>query len=242
MDHRKQVYDVYVEGGQYRLSPIDLDGLRQRTPYLERVIRRYFPKDLSACILDLGCGHGAFIHCIRRAGYTNVVGIDISPEQVAEAQRLGIEGVYQGDLLNSLQQLQSETQDVVITFDVIEHFTKDELLVLGREVHRVLKQGGKWIIHTPNGEGLFGSRSYFGDLTHQTGFTRNSITQFLKVVGFTQVACYEDKIVVHGWKSALRFVIWEVVRFALRVVLAAETGNFSNDYILTQNFLTVATK
>jgi cyclopropane fatty-acyl-phospholipid synthase-like methyltransferase len=41
--------------------------------------------DRSARILDLGCGHGVFIYFHREAGYTNVVGVDKSPEQVAEA-------------------------------------------------------------------------------------------------------------------------------------------------------------
>lgn len=241
MDHRTQIYKSYASVGQYCLAPIDLNGLKGRVPYLDRVIAQHFPKDTSTAILDLGCGHGAFIYRIRETGYTNVVGVDISSEQVAEAKRLGIPEVYQGDILDFLRQTQDESQGVVITFDVIEHFTKDEIMVLGREVYRVLTKGGKWIIHVPNGEGFFGARAFFGDFTHQTGFTRNSITQLLKAVGFAQVACYEDRIVVHGFKSALRFVIWEIVRFVLRVVLAAETGNF-RDYILTQNLLAVAVK
>jgi len=54
--------------------------------------------DRSARILDLGCGHGAFIYFLREAGYTDVVGVDKSPEQVAEAKRLGIDGVHEADL------------------------------------------------------------------------------------------------------------------------------------------------
>jgi S1-C subfamily serine protease len=53
-------------------------------------------------ILDLGCGHGAIIWAAQRAGYTNVTGVDASPEQVAAAKDLGIAGVRQGDLLVSL--------------------------------------------------------------------------------------------------------------------------------------------
>ena len=95
MDHRKRVYDRYVSAGQSAPVPADLSGLRRRAPYLKRVIQRHFPADRDAQILELGCGHGAFIHLIRQAGYNNVVGVDISPEQVAKAERLGIVGVKQ---------------------------------------------------------------------------------------------------------------------------------------------------
>lgn len=242
MDHRKQIYEHYVSAGQSASSPADLSGLERRAPYLKRVIANHFPANREASIIDLGCGHGAFIYFIRQAGYQNVIGVDVSPEQVSEAPRLGIAGVKQGDLLEYLKILPTASQDLVIAFDVIEHFTKDELLPLACEVHRVLCENGKWILHTPNGEGLFGSRSYFSDFTHQTSFTRNSMVQFLGSMGFSNISCYEDKIVVHGWKSAIRYVIWESVQFILRVVLAAETGNLTNDYILSQNMLTVSFK
>ncbi len=242
VDHRELIYNSYASTGQPGVFPADLSALRQRAPYLKRIIRRHFPPDTEANILELGCGHGAFIHFIRQAGYSNVIGVDVSREQVEKARQLGIDGVKQGDLMETLQQVPDASQDVVIAFDVIEHFTKDELIPLGREVHRALRGGGKWILHTPNGEALFGSRSYFWDFTHRTGFTRNSITQFLKAVGFSQVECYEDKVVVHGLRSAARWLIWESARLLLRVILAAETGNTGNDYILTQNFLTVAVK
>lgn len=205
MDHRDLIYEHYVSGHSRRLSPITLEGLEQRAPYLKRVIERHFPQDREIAILDLGCGHGAFVHYLHRAGYQNVVGVDVSPSQVVEARRLGIEGVQEGNLVETLRGLPDASQDVVIAFDVLEHFTKDELLSFASEVHRVLCPGGKWVIHTPNGEALFGSRSFFWDFTHQTGFTRNSMTQLLKATGFAQVSCYEDKVVVHGFKSAIRF-------------------------------------
>ena len=50
------------------------------------------------------------------------------------------------------------SQDMVITFDVIEYFTKNELIPFTDEVYRVLRKGGKWIIHTPNGESMFAGR------------------------------------------------------------------------------------
>lgn len=240
-EHREFIYEHYVSAGDTVWSPANLNEIMQRGPYLNMVIRRYFPQDHSINILDLGCGYGAFVHFIHKAGYQHVVGVDISEEQILVAQELGISGVSHGNLLDTLKGLPDLSQDLIIAFDVIEHFTKDELVSFAYEVYRVLREEGKWILHTPNGEALFSGRSYFWDFTHQTSFTRNSISQFLKSAGFFQVDCYQDSIVVHGLKSALRWLIWEVARFVLRIILTAETGNWDN-YILTQNFLTIGIK
>lgn len=242
VEYRKRIYDQYVSVQQQSL-PLDAsDTLKPRAPFLRRVIERHFPTDRDSIILDLGCGSGVFIHFIREAGYHNVIGVDVSWEQVAEAKNLGIEGIKQGDLIDALEQLPDESQDVVVSFDVIEHFTKEELVYFTDQVLRVLRAGGRWIIHVPNGEGLFGSRIFFSDFTHQTCFTPSSIAQLLKSSGFSSVRCYEDTIVIHGLKSALRRVIWEGVRLILLVILAAETGEASSTYVLTQNLLAVAIK
>ena len=128
---------------------------------MHKIIIKHFPKDKSTSILDLGCGHGAFMHFIREAGYTDVIGVDRSPEQVKVADRLGIKGISQRDLMETLNSLPAECKNVIISFDVIEHFTKSELLPFVDEMFRVLKKGGIWIIHTPNAESPFGSRISF---------------------------------------------------------------------------------
>lgn len=241
-NYRNRIYQSYVHARQQSLAPESIDGLRPRAPYLNKLIRDHFPSDKTATILDLGCGHGALVYFARKAGYCNVTGVDVSPEQVAEAQRLGIEGIKQGDLMAELQALEDDSQDVVIAFDVIEHFTKDELLPFVDEVYRVLRKGGKWIIHTPNAESPFAGRMQYWDFTHEQAFTRTSITQLLKSSGFSHVTCHEDTPIPHGLKSAVRWVLWKVIRGALRLYLAAETGAGEKACIFSQNFLTVASK
>jgi 2-polyprenyl-3-methyl-5-hydroxy-6-metoxy-1,4-benzoquinol methylase len=104
MDYRSRIYQRYVRARSRPLAPESVEELSPRAPYTRKVIREHFPMDRSARILDLGCGHGAFIYFLREAGYTNVVGVDKSPEQVAEAKRLGIDGVHEADLWETLQQ------------------------------------------------------------------------------------------------------------------------------------------
>ncbi|MBC7789348.1 MAG: class I SAM-dependent methyltransferase [Anaerolineae bacterium] len=241
LDYRDRIYEHYVHARTSSLAPTTLSGFASQEPYLTRVIRAHFPRHRDATILDLGCGHGTLIHFARRAGYSSIVGVDRSPEQVAEANRLGIEGVREGDLMAVLAELPDESQDVVIAFDVIEHFTREELLPFVDEVRRVLKSGGKWLIHTPNGESPFFGRIRYGDFTHEQAFTATSMGQLLLSSGFISLNCYEDTPVVHGLMSAFRYVIWTVLRGLLRVYLAAETGQ-SRGAIFTQNLLIVAVR
>jgi SAM-dependent methyltransferase len=236
--YRDRLYRSYLESME-REPPTTLDNLRSRAPYLRSLIHRHFPADRDCRIFEMGCGYGALLHFCRQEGYRHAVGVDRSPQQVETAACLGIPGVQQGDLLSALGSLPDSSQDVVIAFDVLEHFAKHELLPLIDEVHRVLRPGGRWIVHVPNGESPFHGRIRYGDFTHETIFTRTSLTQVLRASGFAEVRTFEDKPIIHGWKSLLRRLIWECFRPVLLLYLAAETGSFDRQTILSQGMLAV---
>jgi len=240
--YRDRIYSQYLRSCGIAPDPLGEVSLASRAPTLRRIVRRHFPASLDARILDLGCGHGAFVHFIREAGYRNVVGVDRSPEQVAEALKLGVEGVREGDLVETLQNLPAESQDVVIAFDVIEHFTKPELLSFIDEVRRVLKPAGRWIIHAPNGESPFVGAVLYGDFTHEQAFTRASLSQLLLASGFDRVECYEDRPHTKSLIGVARRALWSVFRTILLLYLAAETGESGRGRILSQNLLAIAIK
>jgi SAM-dependent methyltransferase len=236
---RQRIYRQYVTAGDTPLAPSSIEGLRPRLPYLRQLIRRHFPQDRNAFVLELGCGHGAFLYALHEAGYTRVKGVDWAQEQVLAARNLGIAGVDQGDAMSALAATPSGSVDVVVTLDLIEHLTKGELVALVDEVHRALRPSGRWVIHVPNAEAPFGSRIRYGDFTHELAFTRMSLTQLLRASGFARVRCYEDQPVPHGIKSVVRFLMWKVVRTGLLFYIAVETGAFDRQAIFSQNFLAV---
>jgi 2-polyprenyl-3-methyl-5-hydroxy-6-metoxy-1,4-benzoquinol methylase len=241
-EYRTRIYNSYVNARQRVLAPDSLAGLKPRLPMLQKLVRQHFPPDLNAVILELGCGHGALIHVARQMGYRNMHGVDGSPEQVAAALRLNIDGVSQGDVMETLSKKPNGLLDCIVAFDLIEHFTKNEVVGLVDEVRRVLRPGGRWIIHTPNAESPFGNRMLFWDFTHELAFTRNSLAQILLSSGFSKVSCFEDQPVVHGIKSATRWVFWKVFRAFLRLYVAAETGDLDRDAVFSQNLICVASK
>lgn len=240
--YRQRIYTGYVTQRDQPLAPQTIEGFAPRLPYFHRLIKQHFPQDRTARILELGCGHGALLYALSRADYHNVRGVDGSPQQVEAAQRLGIRGVEQGDVMATLAAAPSASFDVVVAFDVIEHFTKDELIPLVDEVRRVLKPGGRWIIHAPNAESPFSARMRYWDFTHELAFTRVSLAQLLCSSGFERVECFEDRPVPHGLKSATRAVLWCVIRAGLLGYMAIETGALDRRAVFSQNLLAVAYK
>lgn len=240
--YRQRIYGAYVSGRNEALAPDSIAGLAPRLPYLRRLIRLCMPPDRQLTILDIGCGHGAVLYALQQAGYSNVHGVDGSAEQVLAAQRLGISGVKQGDLMQTLRDTPDASLDVLIAFDVIEHFTKSELICLVDEVHRVLTSGGRWIIHVPNAESPFSGRMRFGDYTHEQAFTRTSLGQLLRSSGFDTLECFEDSPVPNGLKSIIRSIGWQVIRAMLMAWIAIETGSLDRRAIFTQNLLAVGHK
>lgn len=239
--YRNRIYDMYLDARDRPLGPATLADLQGQAPYIQRLIREHFPPGREATILDLGCGYGAIIHFARERGYRNIKGVDRSPQQVRAAKTLGIEGVDQADVMDALAGEPDASLECVISFDLIEHFSRDELIPFVDEVLRVLRPGGRWIVHTVNAESPFGMRIRYGDLTHELAFTRTSVAQVLFSSGFSQVNSYEDQPVVHGLKSLARWVLWKWFRALLRVYLVSETGDIGNA-LLSQNFLVIAVK
>lgn len=238
--YRRRLYQSYVRPGQGLEDRAPEDNTEIRRPYLERLVRRHFPPDRAAAILELGCGYGPLIQIAREAGYTNMTGVDLSSIEVARAASLGIAGVRQGDLMAALAAQADASLDAVVAFDVIEHFRKDEILAFADQVRRTLRTGGRFIVHTCNAESPFGGLGRYGDFTHEVAFTRDSIRQVLNACGFRDVHCHEDRPVPHGATSAVRWLLWHVFRTGLRLWRAVETGDTGRWAIFSQDMLVVA--
>lgn len=242
MRYRNRIYGSYVSSIRDIERIVNHEELERRGPTLRNLIKNFFPQDRSSTILEIGCGHGALIYFAKKMGYLNINGIDGSAEQVQLAHALKIDGVREGDLIGELHALDNDTLDVVVAFDVIEHFKKDELIDLVDAVQRVLKPNGRWIIHTPNARSPFVGVIRYGDYTHEQAFTEASLTQVLKSSGFREVSFSECRPLVYGVKSFIRLMMWCVTRLLLTVVNAAETGSLERNAVWTRNLYAVAYK
>lgn len=222
-DFRDDFYAGYVSGFKQHIADYS-------SPAIERMYRYYDRKYLpvlrqlpaSAAIADIGCGPGFMVRYLLNKGFTRVTGIDGSAEQTAIAREKGLP-VITGDALAHLR-ANPGTYDALLAMDFIEHFTKDELLPLFRAFNRALKPGGLLLLHTPNGEGIGAGRYIYGDLTHCTIFTPNSLTQIMALTGFSRPVCKETGPVAYSIAGTVRTVLWGVIKLIANAVNLAEYG------------------
>jgi len=105
-------------------------------------------------ILDIGCG---------REKYPAAVGID-------KANLPGVDVVI--DFEKKKLPFSDNSFDMVVLKHTIEHV--EDIGRLMAEIHRVLKKGGKVVIHTPH----FSHPSSFSDITHKHHLTYDSFNYF----------------------------------------------------------------
>lgn len=171
----------------------------------------------------MGCGSGSFLHFLRAEGYRRAHGIDVAPEQVAAARALGIEDVEIADALPYLS-AHPAAYDLVVALDVIEHFTKDEVLLFLDRVHQALRPGGSLLLRTPNADSPFHSWIRYADFTHEVTFTPISMRQVLRATGFADIEVVPLEPYVHGPASAVRWLLWKILKQGIRLYLLVEQG------------------
>lgn len=135
-------------------------------------------------LLDIGCGAGFFIACLKRYGW-NVTGIDISEW----ASRFAIEKLGLNVFTGSVEDIEINEQfDVITMYHLLEHLP-DPFKTL-RRVSEVIADGGLLVIKGPN----FGSfdRIWHGihwwsyDLPfHFYHFTPKTYRMLLEKAGFS---------------------------------------------------------
>jgi 2-polyprenyl-3-methyl-5-hydroxy-6-metoxy-1,4-benzoquinol methylase len=194
--------------------------------------------DASAAIVEIGCGGGELLAYLGRRGFSHAVGIDISAEQVTLARARGV----QAELADAFEYLaqRAEAFDAVVAIDVLEHLTRDELLRLAPVVLSALRPGGRLLVQTANGAGLLSRQVIYGDLTHVTVFTPQSLAQLLRPTGFGELAFYETGPVPIRLRGRLDAALWSAIKGVANLVRRIETGKRQS--IWTENFICVAFK
>ena len=100
--------------------------------------------------------------------------------------RPGLPGVRQGDFRAILAAHPAHYAAITAT-DLLEHFTKPEILATFDDVAAALMPGGVFVARVPNAVSPLGGHIRNGDFTHQTSFTARSIRQLAAAAGFDVV-------------------------------------------------------
>src|SRR5688572_24020481 len=221
-DYRARIYERYATNFMDSGQTFDAAEADRWGAAYDSYFRGWLPSDKSAAIVDLACGGGKLLHYFKRRGYTNVTGVDISPEQVALSKQV-IPNVVEANVLDFLASKPSHF-DVITGLDIVEHLHKDEVLRFLDACSAALRPGGRLILQTPNAEGPWGAQHRYNDFTHEVGFQPNSLTRIMSLCGFSRIESREAGPVAKGLKSALRVAAWQGIRLGLKLYNLAETG------------------
>jgi SAM-dependent methyltransferase len=131
-------------------------------------------------VLEIGFGNGAFLAFASGEG-ANVAGIEINAQMRDAARRRGFE-TFEGSLAELAKR--DGRFDLVVAFDVLEHWDTNELVDNFRAIHALLKDGGLFVSRFPNGQSPFGRVFQHGDFSHKSVLSTYKIEYLAGLVGF----------------------------------------------------------
>jgi len=222
MEYRERCYKYFVSKHWKYIHVFSKEEYDFHSKLYTCTFRKYLPADKQAAIMDVACGAGHFLYFLKKQGYQNIQGIDLSAEQLAVARKMGVVEVTEADLFKYLPE-HPRQYDMIIANDIIEHLHKDEVLRLLDVMFIALRPGGKVLISTENAASLFGASRVFIDFTHEQGFTPISLNQILRVCGFEEVKVFGIGP-IHNLSSLIRVGLWKIVDCLLKAFLAIECG------------------
>ena len=238
--YRQEYYNKYlsVRGDQ---KGLELKDYREGADLFKAHLRNWLPPDRNTPVLDMGCGDGKFLFTLEQMGYTDTTGVDLSPEQIAQARQWcpGAR-IIQGEVREFLQE-NPEKFGLITGFDIIEHFGKDELLHLLSLIRGSLKSGGRVIFQTPNAVSPWAGTVSYGDFTHEWFFTPGGLSDILSLRGFTKFEARACEPHIHDLKILFRATLWQLVKLSYAFLNFIETGG-GYDGIYTRVFLGTAIK
>ena len=172
--------------------------------------------------LDIGAAGGGNTRVLREHGW-DAVALEYGADGAEVAKGRGLP-TLRSDATKL--PLADDSLDLVMAFDLLEHLHDDDAAVA--EVHRVLKQGGTYLVAVPADPKLWSSHDEAVD--HVRRYTRDGLLSLLQRGGFE----IKD---VRSWNVLLRPVVamrrkvssgsdlddlHPIVNFGLRTIITAE--------------------
>jgi hypothetical protein len=207
-------------------------------PGYQRLLSRVLPVDRHAPIYDAARSPGLTMNILRRLGYCNLEGTDLSATAIAIAKKLDLSAIQ----ANSIEDLCSRQDGIfsrIFGVDFIEHLEKPNLIRFLQTARTKLRnQDGVLILWCPNGDSPVVGRHLFNDMTHVWTYTSIAITGVLRMSGFNRITFIDETQAFFMNKRWLKVPIHKLSSTCARLMIKAAT--WENIEILAPSFWIVA--
>jgi 2-polyprenyl-3-methyl-5-hydroxy-6-metoxy-1,4-benzoquinol methylase len=166
----------------------------------------FLPRDKNSPILDIGCGTGHFLYYLKKQGYNNFLGIDLSLDNINFCKKNITPHV---ELIDAFDYLLEKNffYRVIIANALLEHIPKERVISFLKLIHNSLRDDGFLLMTTPNMSNPFSLQLRYRDFTHECGFTEKSIYQVLYVAGFRDILINPSWTEKKFMKSYIRKIV-----------------------------------
>lgn len=156
--------------------------LRKYSPFVQPLAALY----PGAKTFDVGCGRGEWLELMDEAGFA-ATGFDLDADMLEACRERNL-SAFQGDAIERLATLDSNSHALISAFHVVEHVSFEQLKKLVTEALRVLKPGGLLVIETPNPENIaVATCNFYIDPSHQKPVPPLLLSFVAEHVGFDRV-------------------------------------------------------
>lgn len=153
--------------------------------------QKYIPE--NTIVLEIGAGYCEFINNIKAK---EKIALDLNPD-IKKFARDDVKVVVAS---STDMKIMDESVDVVFANNFFEHLSKEDIIRSIREVYRVLRKGGKFLILQPNIRFCF--RDYWMFFDHITPLDDRSLSEVLEINGF-RVVTLIPKFLPYSTKNKL---------------------------------------
>lgn len=240
--YRELLYNDYFNSQSGRTFQLNIEKkLITEGHILSNEILPLLPSDRNSAVLDMGCGFGSLIHVLKKNGYLNLKGIDLSAGQVKVAHEIGLTEVELQDLLPYLKN-HTASFDIITGIDIIEHFSKDELVEVLTCVKNALKPNGIAIFRTPNLDAPFATLFSNGDFTHENYLNYSSANQLMLALGFQNISVHNSFMETQGYlKELFRKITWVIMKSFIKLLIFS-TARTTRAMVYSPNLIIKVTK
>ena len=239
MTDNDRLFSEYFKSVYSQSNTFSADEYESSYNHYELNFGKYLPAKRDACILEIGCGGGHFLYFLKKKGYTNYLGIDLSAEAIEIARTRITCHVEKMDAVSFLID-KVNCYDAICSNDMIEHIPKKQILDFLLLVYKALNPSGVLLLRLPNMGNPFALNNRYRDFTHECGYTEKSIFQVLYLSGFRTIHIKPDQLYGKSVNVYMSKIVSSLLHTIIRKLFWYQ--GFTSPEILSSRMVVIAGK